>query len=350
MTSPPLDGSIDALAIDSPHRHVNPPDSVRKNITLALLSVATLVVLSPPGTAGAEARSRVFLNGEPISVHFSDGDSFRMQQGRWSGRNSRIAGFNTLESFGPAHRWGDWHPYELWINAKQATHNARHGIWHCTTEGETDTYGRVLVECLDLAISQISQGYAHAMNIDDTPARPEYLRAQQAAIRARRGMWAHGVPDFVLTSLHSADEDRSRESHYNRMVSTRDGHSESMEHNNTYSECEVVCATESRADADRVRAQARALRADPRLAPLLADTSNVLLIELVDRYARLEILPEYTSAEVRAALEPVLAEARAAGRLGGLHETPGGCMIYAQFERRYGQDRAVCLRGRGDWR
>lgn len=338
-----------ALAIDSLDPHGNPPDSVRKQITLALLALSLLLLVSPPGSAGAEARSRVFLNGQPISVHFSDGDSFRMQQGPYAGRNSRIAGFNTLESFGPAHQWGDWHPYELWINAKQATHNARHGVWHCTTEGETDTYGRVLVECLDLAISQIGHGYAHAMNIDDTPARPEYLRAQNAAIQARRGMWAHGVPDFVLTSLHSADEDRSRQSHYNRMVSTRDGHSESMEHNDTYRECQVVCATETRADAASVRAMARELRADRALAPLLAETSNILLIELVDRYARLEILPEYTSAEVRAAVEPRLAQARAAGRLGQLHDEQGGCMIYAQFERRYGSDRAVCLRGRGNW-
>ena len=84
------------------------------------------------------------------------------------------------------------------------------------------------------------------------------------AIRHRRGMWAHGVPGFVLTSLHSADEDPTRDVHYNRMVSTRDGHSEPWMHTDRYPECSWQCATEIQADETRVYAFARSLRADRR--------------------------------------------------------------------------------------
>ena len=34
-------------------------------------------------------------------------------------------------------------------------------------------------------------------------------------------MWAHGVPEFVMTSVHSYDEDRDRPWHYNRLISRR---------------------------------------------------------------------------------------------------------------------------------
>ncbi|MCB9600533.1 MAG: hypothetical protein H6720_09275 [Sandaracinus sp.] len=317
----------------------------RVSIVFSALVLAGLYVAD---AGAAEVHSLVYVNGRPTRVYFNDGDSFRQLNGPYTGRGSRLGGFNTLESFGPAHAWGEWHPYELWINAKLATYNGRRGIWHCTTDGGTDTYGRVLLDCPDLAIDQIRNGYAHAMNIDDTPARPEYLRAQQEAIANRRGMWAHGVPSFVLTSLHSRDEDPTKETHKNRMVSVRDGHSEAWVHNDRYSECEWICATEIVADQTLVTAFARELRADPQVAPAIADVSNLLLIELVDRYARLEQIPEYTAPEVAALVEPRLQAARAAGRLGAPSEQIGACAVYVDFRRRYGLNRAECMRGRGE--
>ena len=315
----------------------------------AALVTLLVVPLGHVPRAAATIESLVYINGRPTRVHFNDGDSFRQLDGPWAGRGSRLGGFNTLESYGPVHSWGDWHPFELFVVAKKGTHLGRHGIWHCDADGSTDTYGRVLLDCPDLAIAQIRHGYAHTMQIDDTPSRPEYLRAQQDAIRHRRGMWAHGVPSFVVTSLHSADEDPGRDSHYNRMVSTRDGHTEKWEHSDKYAECSTQCAEEVHADAERVRAFARALRGDPELTAVLADTPNLLLIEAVDRYARLGELPEYTADDLRAALEPRLAQARQSGELGQTETVRGACMLYADFRRRYGRGRASCLRRHGAW-
>ena len=298
-------------------------------------------------TASANSLSRVYINGRPTRVHFSDGDSFRILEGEYNQRNCRLGGFNTLESFGPAHQWGNWHPYELYVNAKMATYNARRGVWHCTGDGSVDTYGRLLLDCPDLAVDQIRRGYAHMMQVDDTPSRPSYIRAQREATLARRGMWAHGVPSFVLTSLHSRDEDPTRPSHYNRRVSVRDGHSERWEHNDRYPECSWQCADEIVADAERVKDMARRLRSDAQVAPVIADLSNALLVEMVDRYARLEQLPEYTDSAVASIVEPKLRAAKLAGQLGETTTERGGCGIYVEFRRRYGPERANCLRGHG---
>ena len=322
---------------------------VTPTLLLALVLALFVAPLAPQRGEAASIATLVYINGRPTRVYFNDGDSFRQLDGPWAGRGSRLGGFNPLESYGPVHSWDDWHPFELFVIAKKGTHLGRHGVWHCTTDGSQDTYGRVLLDCPDLAIAQIRHGYAHAMQIDDTPSRIEYIRAQQDAIRHRRGMWAHGVPGFVVTSLHSADEDPGRDSHYNRMVSTRDGHTEKWRHSDTYPECSTQCATEIEADAERVEAFARSLRADPSLAEALAGMPNILLIEAVDRYARLGELPEYTEDTVRDAIEPKLAAARQSGELGEAHEVRGACMLYADFRRRYGRSRASCLRRHGEW-
>ncbi|MDQ3031708.1 MAG: thermonuclease family protein [Myxococcota bacterium] len=321
---------------------------MRKSVPL-LVAVAIALTLPPstPPSVEADAWTRVFINGQIAPVHFNDGDSFRVQGGELSGTQCRLGGFNTLESFGPAHQWGDWHPYELYVNAKQATTHARRGVWHCFGDGSRDGYGRLLLDCPDLAISHISHGYAHAYNIDDTPSRPEYLRAQQEAIRERRGMWAHGVPEYVMTSIHSADEDPARDFHYNRLVSTYDGHTESDRHRETYGECEWVCDDEIHADEDAVTAAARRMREDRALAPLLAEHSNLHLMEFARRYARIGELPEYVSAAARAPLEARLAQERAQGLLGTTRTEPGSCALYVEFTRRYGRERASCLREHG---
>jgi hypothetical protein len=223
----------------------------------------------------------------------------------------------------------------------------------------------VLLDCPDLAVSQIVNGFAHAMNVDDTPSRPEYLRAQQEAIRERRGMWAHGVPLFVVSSLHSNDEDPERtDPSYNRLVSTRDGHSEKWEHQDNYGECQWVCYQEVVADEQRVRDFGQTLRRDPEVGPLLAPLSNLLVVEIVSRWVRREALPAWLTEEEEKAqtegrmgieiddrLAPLLtlrlASAMSSGALGGREVRPGSCALYASFERRYGRDRASCLRGRG---
>ena len=69
-------------------------------------------------TAVAEPASQVFLNGVPTPVFFNDGDSFRILEGPLKGTKARLAGFNTLESYGPVHQWGGWHAKELYAIAK----------------------------------------------------------------------------------------------------------------------------------------------------------------------------------------------------------------------------------------
>ncbi|MCS6856651.1 MAG: thermonuclease family protein [Sandaracinaceae bacterium] len=295
----------------------------------------------------AEAWSRVFLNGIPIPVSFNDGDSFRIQAGEYQGSQCRLAGFNALESFGPAHQWGSWHPYELYVIAKMATLRARRGVWHCFTEGKRDGYGRLLVECPDLVVSMLREGLAHAYQPDDTPARPEYLRAQQEAIREGRGMWAHGVPAFVMTSLHSATEDPGKEWHYDRLISTNDGHSESRKHRNIYQECQWVCNDEVVADAIATRAVAREMRESASLSPLLKEWSNLHLIEFASRFSRTGELPAYLEGPARDPVLRFLEAARAAGKLGEPTLRRGSCMLYVDFHRRYGLNRAPCLNGHG---
>ena len=170
-------------------------------LVLGLCSVA--------GPSEAQPLTRVVLNGQPVPVFFSDGDSFGFRGGPFSGANTRMTGYNTLESFGPVHSWGDWHAKELYVNAKMATLNARRGTWTCTTDGDKDGYGRILVHCPGLAEDQIRKGYAHVMTVTDDGGNPAYIAAQREAKEARRGMWAHGIPDYVLTSIHSAEEDTS---------------------------------------------------------------------------------------------------------------------------------------------
>ncbi len=338
---------------------------ISSRLAFVALIVPVLFLAGEEPAAQATSYTRAYVNGRLVPVRFNDGDSFRIFAGEYSGRQCRLAGFNTLESFGPVHQWGDFHPYELFVNAKQATNHGKHGTWHCNTDGETDVYGRILMDCPDLVVSQIRNGFAHAMNVDDTPSRPEYLRAQQEAIRERRGMWAHGVPAFVLTSLHSNHEDPERtKPTYNRLISTRDGHSEKWIHENDYGECEWVCYQEVVADEGLVRAYARRLREDPEVAPLVGELSNLLLVEIVARWVRREELPAWLTEEEERAimmermgfntdlrlaglLRTRLERAMSAGALGQREVRQGSCALYADFQRRYGRDRASCLRGRG---
>jgi endonuclease YncB( thermonuclease family) len=319
----------------------------RASITLATLVVIGAAIVSP---VGAEALTTIILNGKTTTGYFNDGDTFRPRDGQYHGQSFRTGGFNTLESFGPVHQWGDWHPYELYVIAKLAARNARRGTWHCSSDGTADGYGRMLADCPDLAYSQIEHGFAMAYQADDSPARPEYLRAEREAIAAHRGMWAHGVPEFVMTSVHSADEDRDRSVHYNRLISTLDGHTEEMRHTDSYGSCEWVCARETAPDPTTTHDVARSLREDTALAPLIADLSNVLLLEMTGRFARTGDLPAWVSGTLRDEVRTRLIAARDAGRIGPVHEQRGSCMLYVPFDQRYsGRGGAVapCLAGHG---
>lgn len=317
---------------------------MKKAIFGACLALAVGSIAIVPNHASSYLPvTRVFLNGVPTPVFFNDGDSFRIMGGPMEGGKTRLAGFNTLESFGAVHSWGAWHPFELYVVAKMATYNARRGTWHCTSDLAEDTYGRTLWICPDLAVDDIRKGLAHVMSIDEHPGDIEYIRAQRLAIAERRGIWRHGVPDFVVTSLHAANEDPGRTHAYNRLVSTVDGHSEPWQHNNNYTECETVCHQDVHVDTARVDAVAAQLREDQALAPLLAQVNNVHLSEAVARYARSNELPEWLSAEAQAAIEPRLHTIKESGAFGEITTVQGACHVYVPFNRRFGIRRASCL-------
>ena len=213
----------------------------RKPLRLLIsLAVGGCALMLAAVQAWAQPTSRVALNGVPTPVYFNDGDSFTVLSGPLQGTKARLTGYNTLESFGPVHKWGQWDPHELYVIAKMATLNARRGAWHCESDLNRDGYGRILWNCPDLAEDQIRKGLAHGMTVSNEPSPANYLAAQRAAMAERRGMWAHGIPKYVMTSLHSADEGYEGQN-YNRLISTEDGHTEKWLHGDTYKECQEVC-------------------------------------------------------------------------------------------------------------
>ena len=117
-------------------------------LTVGCLAVALLLM---PTEAHAVPASKVFLNGVPTPVFFNDGDSFRVLSGPLAGTRARLQGFNTLESYGRCHQWGDWTRRELGHYATLGTLNAQRGVWNCTSDMKKDFYGRILWNCKDLA-------------------------------------------------------------------------------------------------------------------------------------------------------------------------------------------------------
>jgi len=101
------------------------------------------------------------------------------------------------------------------------------------------------------------------------------------------------------------------------------------------------------ADPLATRAVAREMRTDPEIGALVSSWSNLQLIEFATRFARTQTLPGYLTGESHDPVLRFLEAARAAGRLGENTTQRGACMLYVDFTRRYGDDRAACLAGHG---
>lgn len=181
----------------------------------------------------------ITIDGEKAAVYFNDGDTFKILDGKFKKSSVRVAGFNTLETYGPVHSWSKNSPTYLLDMANQATKLAQEGGWNCTLEPGQDFYGRLLATCDDLAFALLSQGLAHAYSINKSPASKSYIAKQKAAQKKKLGMWKGGVPSFIIASLHSTDEGAKKT--YNRMISTKDGHTERWQHDDSYGTCENVC-------------------------------------------------------------------------------------------------------------
>lgn len=314
--------------------------------SLTRFSCVPLLVVALAGVAHAEPASIVFLNGNPTAVFFNDGDSFRVLQGGMTGMKARLSGYNTLESFGAVHQWGGWNAHELFVNAKMATLNARRGVWHCTSDMKTDTYGRTLWWCPDLAADQIRKGLAHVMSVTDSAGDATLLAAMNEAKAAKVGMWAKGTPDWILTSLHSVEEDTEGHGTYNRMVSTIDGHSAKWRHDEQYQECQVVC-DDGAEDGVRIQGAINALKAEPALAGAWAHErpySDDELTLLVNDFARGKPFAQrLRKGDDAGAFAKVLERLKSEGKFGRVVKLPA-CMTHVPFTRRFGGARAVCLK------
>ncbi len=317
------------------------PHSFRRLVTASLaLALGTAVVVQQ--RAHAEPAAKVMLNGKMAGVFFNDGDSFRVLKGPKKGAKARLFGFNTLESHGAVHQWGDWTFKEMYYLAKMATNNGRKGTWTCTTDGKTDTYGRMLVLCEGLAEDQIRKGLAHAMSIDDNPGLPKLLEAQKDAIANKRGMWAHGVPEFVLTSLHSVEEDVEGRGTYNRLVSTADGHSIKWKHTNKYKECENVCVQVYPDEPALLPAVLEKLKVEG--AGLIGSMTDDQLLTMLGTFQRVRLVDRPAPKEHREALGKLLLGYAEQGLFGTGAAKDGSCVIHVPFERRFGGTRAACLK------
>jgi endonuclease YncB( thermonuclease family) len=186
----------------------------------------------------------VLLDGERVEVRWVDGDSLRIRTGVHRGRSARVQGYNSLESYGPVHRWGSWTAEELLAIARSAKAAASAGEWRCTTQGAQDRYQRLLVDCPDAAEALVRRGLAMAYAVG-RPADPRTLAAQEEARRAGAGMWAKGAPRRVLTSLHSLDEAEPGAAEVrDRVVDVPTGRAREVRHASRYGTCEERCRGE----------------------------------------------------------------------------------------------------------
>ena len=77
----------------------------------------------------SQGKSEILLDGRIYKVRWGDGDTFRLKTLTGKKKSARLAGFNTLESYGPVHRWGEWTADELYqlANAAGVVAAARRG-------------------------------------------------------------------------------------------------------------------------------------------------------------------------------------------------------------------------------
>jgi micrococcal nuclease len=208
--------------------------------------LAAAAALPVPGEARARARGAgaITLDGARMEVRWTDGDTFKVVTGPFRGVRARVVGFNTLETWGPVHRWGRWAPEELLAIARGTAPRAAAGTWSCRRVKGQDRYGRLKVACPDLARALVGRGEALVLAMDE-PADPALVAAQREAQRRGAGIWAKGVPALVVTSAHSsAEADLGRRGAYDRVADTRTGATRAVPHSRRYAACEEVCAGE----------------------------------------------------------------------------------------------------------
>ena len=178
----------------------------------------------------------ILLRGKPVPVRWSDGDTFTVMEGALKGKAARLVGYNTLESYGPVHRWGSWTGPELMRIAFEARDAAAAGKWTCKKQRKKDSYGRLLIDCPDARRALLGAGLAHVFAYKADPD-PADLAAQREARLEKRGMWEKGRPENIVTNA-SADETGRV---FLRVVFTRTGKTEVHHQRRDYSPCDAIC-------------------------------------------------------------------------------------------------------------
>jgi hypothetical protein len=152
------------------------------------------------------------------------------------------------------------------------------------------------------------------------------------------------VHEYVLTSIHSVEEDTDGTGTYNRLVSTEDGHSVKWRHQNRYGECSKVCHLVYQVDAATIDEVTKALRGDATAAALVEGLDDPTLRQVVATFARHRRIERQVPKDHREKLERFLAGWASAGRFGNAEGQPDSCMIHIDFKRRFGTGRAACLK------
>jgi micrococcal nuclease len=228
---------------------VRPPGRALAVTAAVAAALVTTSGAARPRGAGARTffghRGIVVLDGQERAALWNDGDTFRPNG---AAHPYRVAGYNTLESFGPVHRWGTWKPSELAEIAHRATAFVASRTRTCTSVGTTDHYGRGLASCPEAARELVGAGLAMVYAVETETPDPKLLAVQEEAQKKRLGLWEKGVPELIVTSVHSADEPGgpppgAAHRAYNRVLDPRTGRTELRPHDHVYAVCEDVCET-----------------------------------------------------------------------------------------------------------
>lgn len=215
----------------------------------------SLVFAGLPGPAFADKgdKQMVVLDGKDERVNWNDGDSFRVMEGARKGQKARLLGYNTPEAYGPVHFWGTAHGWDIYRIHTQARDFAKSQKWVCTSSGNADGYGRILVDCPELKKRLVSDGLAHVFAYNEEPD-PALVDLMHTAQKDRRGMWQYGVPRGLVTSVHSSDERKGddddargegNKKSYNRVADTATGKTFAVEHDAVFKACDVFCHMDS---------------------------------------------------------------------------------------------------------
>ena len=144
----------------------------------------------------------------------------------------------------------------------------------------------------------------------------------------------------MTTSLHSVDERSNRAYAYNRLVSSVDGHSEKWMHQNKYTECQTVCEQDIQISESNLATLRNALIKNKDAKPIVGDNAESELNHIILMWLKTQTVPAVVDKRDR----DVMKKALQVKSEGMITSKDGSCVIYVDFKRRFGGDKAKCLK------